>query len=391
MTETFSMQSVADLFRKGDFSGALARLDQVPESEKGWEVYQLRATTLGILSRFEEAHSDLEKARTLQPGHVGLMTDLADIQIKLGRHDAAKKLLAEALQTDGTWGPAHFKMGLACFETGDFQSALRHCDAAAKHWKDVSYPLTLKARVLMSLGQPAEATFLAALQINPHDIEAMSCLSEHYVSIGEGQKAVVQLEKIVAQSPNHSAAVRQLGLAYFQLSQYAEALPLFKKAMALDPQNRDYAFRHATCLMELGDHAAAIRAFDDLEKTMPNDIVLLCTKAMAQMRAKNHSEAMAILKRAASVDAKHYLPYHYLGLLFTDMGKYADGVKALAKAIQCAPQNAALHSAQGTCFLALSQFPEAIQSYTTAAGLSDLVIYKALLGEAQKLAGANRS
>ncbi len=388
-TQERPLVAIHHLLVKAEFDEALRLLDALPEADQGGEVCFLKGTTLGLLDRFDLARAAFQQAIALTPNSPEIMTGFASMLMRAGHVGQAQSLLERVLQIDSEFGDAHFQLGLLYFQSDDFVSALPCFDSAIALQPTLSAPLTLKARTCMGLKdyEVAARCFVQAVQINPEDVEAHYFASELWLLAGEVSMAMTSLEAVVRINPKHELALRQLGLAYFQLSRYDDALPILKKCVSLEPKNTDYQFRFATCLLETGAYATAIHAFDAMLKKDPQNVVLMCSKAMACIKSKSFSEAMGLLRQAATSDPAQPLPFQYMGALFVTMARYEDGVKAFGKAIRLNDNDPDVYQGQGTCYLGMNLFSEAVDAFQKAADLSDAVQYQIMLAQAYMKAG----
>jgi len=376
--------TVTDALKKMDLNTALTAINQIPDADHTWETLQLKGTILKFSGSFSEAIPVFESGLTLQPKDPALMTDLAESLTQTGQITEAESLLKEVLQKAPEYGDAHFQLGVLYFETAQFEAALPCFSAAAARMPKDASALTLKARTLLALNDmpQAEVCFQEALQLNPKDPEAHYFLSGLYFETGEVMKAIASLEMVLTLIPDHKAAIHTLGLTYFNLSRFQDALPFFKKERDQNPNDTEIQLQIALCLTETGDPASALRMLETLLQNIPNDISLLCAKGMAQVKAKAYKDAIETLKHAAKTDPSNATPFSYLGILFMDMTHYDDAIKAYTKAISLDPHSHGLHRALGSCFLAAQRFDEAVQALKKAEAISSESMSRLLLGRA---------
>jgi DNA-binding SARP family transcriptional activator len=70
----------------------------------------------------------------------------------------------------------------------------------------------------------------------------------------------------------HLDALEALGRALMAREQYVEAADAFSAILAVDPVNEDACRRHMICLVQLGDRASALRAYDALVRALRDDL-----------------------------------------------------------------------------------------------------------------------
>jgi DNA-binding SARP family transcriptional activator len=70
----------------------------------------------------------------------------------------------------------------------------------------------------------------------------------------------------------HVGALEALGRALMERERYGEAADAFATLLAADPVNEDACRRQMICLVNLGDRAGALRAFDALVRALRDDL-----------------------------------------------------------------------------------------------------------------------
>jgi tetratricopeptide (TPR) repeat protein len=78
------------------------------------------------------------------------------------------------------------------------------------------------------------------------------------------EKAVVLLKQAVQQNGEHSLALRYLGHAYVKTHAYKEALLVLKRAVDLDPEDKESLFAMAECFYEIGNLDQSLKIFTHL-------------------------------------------------------------------------------------------------------------------------------
>jgi tetratricopeptide (TPR) repeat protein len=85
----------------GHLSLALTAFSQVikeaPEFAEGWNK---RATVLFLLHRFDDSVEDIARTLTLEPRHFGALSGLGQINMAMGRREAAARAFEQALKAN---------------------------------------------------------------------------------------------------------------------------------------------------------------------------------------------------------------------------------------------------------------------------------------------------
>lgn len=81
-----------------------------------------------------------------------------------------------------------------------------------------------------------------AVDMDESDVYAHIVLGDIYLLRNQNEKAVAELEKVVALNPNSTEALSALGRAFLRLDKPQKALELFQRAIRLDPIHAQRAY-----------------------------------------------------------------------------------------------------------------------------------------------------
>jgi predicted ATPase/DNA-binding SARP family transcriptional activator len=84
----------------------------------------------------------------------------------------------------------------------------------------------------------------------------------------------------------HLEALDALGRTQMDRGRYAEAADAFRALLAVDPVNEEACRRHMICLTQLGDRAAALRAYDALVRALRDELGVRPDRETAALRDK---------------------------------------------------------------------------------------------------------
>ena len=112
----------------------------------------------------------------------------------------------------------------------------------------------------------AETEYHTALRLDPKFVPAMVNLADLDRQLGKDKEGSVLLRAAIATEPNNAAIKHSLGLLLVRQHNYMEALPLFREAAALAPDNARYAFVYAVALNSTGSKAEATAVLERAHK-----------------------------------------------------------------------------------------------------------------------------
>jgi len=196
------------------------------------------------------------------------------ISFKLDVNKAAVEMAAQKVNVAALQVPQKARAELRkAFEAkGDISKVRQHLEAAIKiapnfeealnnlgtlHFRDRDYAI-------------ARELFERALKSNPESFAARVNLGGALLSLGEFERALQENIKAAGQRPNDSLAQSQLGMSYFYLRRYAEAVPHLELAKKADPLSPALPGLFLAMIREAsGDRVGAISEYEEFLKAHP--------------------------------------------------------------------------------------------------------------------------
>ncbi|MBL8206914.1 MAG: DUF5107 domain-containing protein, partial [Blastocatellia bacterium] len=215
------------------------------------------------------------------------------------------------------------------------------------------------------------------LALAPNDANAASLLGELLYSRARQSEAIPLWRAAIAADPQHFSALRDLGLALLETRQAREALPLLTRAAEQRPELLSHTILVAQLQAKAGNTNAARQIIERALKTKPQNDRLIETMALLEAQSGNAQRTLALLSQH-TFEPQHQ-SYSLLHLwqaanLLVSVGKSKDEAIRLAHAAQKPPASlgvddfAALRSARLLVFEALlQQGDEAAQTWKAAA------------------------
>jgi serine/threonine protein kinase len=219
----------------------------------------------------------LRKALDIQPGSLMLQYNLAQLLYARGDYQSCQQVLHTAISSRWPWSPVYYLQAGCALKKADYLTALSAITTGLQCRPVYPHLYYLQARALYLLGRPAEAleaeadyliateqapryrkqgfVFLsslnysnnrfrqalqfsrAALQIDPSDVPAQTCLCGALIETGQPQPALDTLRIIVARDSANSDALFYLGKAHFVLQNYDKAENIFSEFIRRFPGN----------------------------------------------------------------------------------------------------------------------------------------------------------
>ena len=161
----------------------------------------------------------------------------------------------------------------------------------------------------------------------------------------------------------------ELGRALRDAGRFAEAIPHYRRAAAI---NRRHAEAHeglGACLIGIGKNEAALAPLRKAMELNPGDPEAVCSMGVALRRLGRHVEACASYARAIEMRPDYDRAWCNWGVALERMGKLAPACGKYAKAIAINPRNGDAWFNWGVALARLDRLREACAKLERAAAL----------------------
>lgn len=369
---------------------------------------QMTYVASAVLATSYLANADLERAVALYnqalenvagdpteaQGQEVVYYQRATANYRLGRYDAARADLEQALRLEPDYAPARLLLALVladhCTPGRDLPAALENARRAAALAPGDPAAGRLLADLLLRSGDPggALAAAQAALALAPTDIDTQNQLAAIYASLGreaESRAAREQALLLAQQSAGTPAAAEgdqadrepappsadvlyQLGDAYLALDRNAEALAAYTQAQAAAPTDWRIHQAKGNVYYWQGkqDQARAeYTAWAQADPANPEPLVML---GLLADEAGDTEAAAGYYAQAAALGPCDPAPYLLLGGAQTAAGDYDGAEASYAQALVVEPNHAAALFAAGANDLLRQEYAAAAAKFGELAG-----------------------
>jgi tetratricopeptide (TPR) repeat protein len=359
-------------------------------------------------NQFSTAQTQLEAASKLKPNDPQVWLALAQTYRKLKREPAAEAAIgkAEALAGNnalalhalaylhseaGNFGKAaSFEARYAELTPGDESAAPRAMDLYLQaHQPEQAIELAGKtllksdrADLRFLLGkayelqrQPAKAAeqMRRAASLNPYEEDYYFQAARQYTAAGNAPAAIEVIEagkKVFARSPQLEL---MLGVAYYAIQQYQQAVDAFLRTIRMDPTvEQPYLF-----IARSMDHTPSrmpeiLDAFKALAQRAPDNYLsgYLYGKALL-IRGDDDGQAEALLRKSVSLNNRYWESRLELGKALEQEGDFEAAARELRKSIELNPKSATAHFRLGRVYDRLGKPNEAQAEYAIQGRLID--------------------
>jgi tetratricopeptide (TPR) repeat protein len=187
-----------------------------------------------------------------------------------------------------------------------------------------------------------------AIRINPAFAEARNNLGRALIDRGRPAEAVPHLEEAVRLVPDYMAAHNNLGLALAAVRRPAEAVREFREALRLSPDFAPAQTNLGIALASQGQLDDAVAAFREALRLQPdapqarqNLARGLAERGQQHLSQNRLDDAIRELTAALEYQPPFAAEVHYqLGVAHAKLGRTADAIAQLEKALQLDPSHA---------------------------------------------------
>lgn len=339
--------------------------------------------------QWREARACFDRVAAMAPDNALAKYYGALASKKLGESEEVRRRLAETIEKDRSFAPAHFRIGVSALEEGAmgeaeiaFQNAIDHAPMRPAGYiglaevmnrkknfpraiellkrafelktrdKTAFYLLGLayrglgrmdEAKKALAKGMSAKRRYMPdrwRSEIDKHR-KGVAYQLRHAQRLIKNQRtkeAIDVLETVLAWHPENVEVLNNLAIAQMEDKQYEKALDLLLKAKALGGNAMATCINLAACYLELGDLAQAEVHADNAVELGPGVAQAFVTKSGVLMRLQRWEEAAHTLEKAVRLDDANPALHFDLGSLYMQLGRVEDARVAFAAAVEKNPR-----------------------------------------------------
>jgi Flp pilus assembly protein TadD len=195
------------------------------------------------------------------------------------------------------------------------------------------------------------------------------------------------LEKIDPQA-NEVYRMESSAFDLMTKSQFAEAIPVWRRALGQDPSDGRVHLNLAYSLRQTGQAPEAMAEYRKACDLSPDDPIAFAEFALALLQDGKPEEAIAHYKKSLALDDGNAGVQADLGATLVTAGKTAEGLEHLEKAVALKPESAAVQSKLGSALLKNGETSEAIAHFEKAVTLAPEVLeFRVSMADALAQAG----
>lgn len=284
-----------------DGAGALESfgkmVQQDPKSAKAWFG---QATAHLLLKNAAAASSDLKKALSIDPSYRPARLALAEIAQQQNRPAEVLAIARQMQKEDGQQAAGYVLEGDLLVRQQKFKEAVALYEKAYGIEKDGRVVLAIH-RTLLAAGLPRDADQRLAQyrKEQPGDLAAAMYMAELNLSRKDYKAAAADLELVLKAAPDSPVAMNNLAWAYSEMKD-PRALPLAEKALAAAPESPAVLDTTGWLLAGKGDTGRAVPMLKKAAALQPANATLRYHLAVALNKSGDKKAAKVELEKLVS-------------------------------------------------------------------------------------------
>lgn len=290
----------------------------------------------------------------------------ATAALQNGQFDRALDLLSPAIRQSPRNPQLWMMQGLAQSGKGDRPAALASYQKALEIAPDYLPALEGAAQLRYEARDPAAAPLLEhILRLRPGDVTTNAMLAVVDYRRGDCTGAVrhfAQSEPALASQPG---ALQEYGFCLLKLKQTDQALRVFQSLLETHPE--DARARRALAIVQLSANQPqdAVTTLQPLLQASP-DVDTLRLASAAYEASHDTPNAVKVLRQAIVQDPKDTLLYVDFADLAMDHQSFEAGVEMVDSGLRLQPAAAQLYLARGVLYVQMAQFDKAEADFSKA-------------------------
>jgi len=304
------------------------------------------------LSKWNEDKGDLPRAisemRTAlkyNPDSSAIHLEMASLLAKSGNSQEAIEFAQKAAELDPKDPGPHWLLANIYFRpqmrgdsaTADIQKAVKELEKLKELSPSDERVYYALGGAYFELNQPGKAieAYEKFQTLTPDIDNGYREIAKYYERTGNSDKAAEYLLRGLKNQPDSVESLTMLAGIYLKQSKGKDAIPIYKKLLAVTGENAAASKRLASLLIESGENDEAMNILTDLAKTDPNDPLVQILLGRAQIGLHKYPEAIEILKSVSTNDQSINMEAQfYLGRAYEENGSRKEAIETYSGLLQ---------------------------------------------------------
>ncbi|HEY6951835.1 MAG TPA: tetratricopeptide repeat protein [Bacteroidota bacterium] len=345
-------------YSEARYEDAVRILSEIPRDTSSSQTLFYLGLSYASMNDFQNAYDCLKNAVALDSINLGLRYQYAKFLGQNGASDEAQKQYESIIQSDTTFYPAYFQLGVlinaqrkfpqreveifsrivrdqprdylslhflgdALIRTGKIEAG-RVCIAASVTLNPKNFPAVNQlAGINFSKGDFDQALLLygQAESLHPFDATVKFNLGECLRKLKNDSMAVVYYQKALELDSTEARYAAQLGYSYFNLKRFDLSIAAYRRAIAIDKENPQYWLNLALVYQRMDSSQQVIDSFEwAVSASRPDKIADIYTELGGyQYRRKDYRAASQAYIKALTFEEHNTEAHFYLGMTYDQL------------------------------------------------------------------------
>ncbi|MBT9612381.1 MAG: PEP-CTERM system TPR-repeat protein PrsT [Burkholderiales bacterium] len=310
------------------------------------------------------ARASFEKALSMDPVYFPAAMNLAQLDMKDNKPDAARKRFESVLSKDKSNLQAMLAIAAMEADAKNEKAYLEWINKAAIAHPAALQPRRLLAQHYLRKNDPQKALTVAreAANANPTQPEALDLLGITQMAAGEKDNAIVSFTKLATLSPTSPLPQMRLGAAQEVVKNSEAARTAYQKALAIKPDSVDAQVALARLEFQAGRKSEAIKLIQQVQKQHPTLPAGYLLEGDLLNADKQYDKAVEKYEQAYRLGKSGELVVRIHAAL-TQAGKARDGEAKLLQWLKENPQDISARNYLADAYLQQKQYKSAAEQY----------------------------
>ena len=324
--------------------------------------------------RLAEAEKELTQVLRLSPDLPAALNLMGSVRAKQGRLVEAESLFLRAVQNDKSYTGARMNLVylyLLKRAPGKAIEQLNEVIALEPENNDAKVILGDTYLAENDL-QKAEETYLSALDNKLDNAGALFGLAQISRLKGETREESIYLNRVGTLSANSTSTdfLYKFALEAMRIGMFNEAKTALERAVFLKSKEPAYLLALGIAWLRTGDLFEAEKLFRRVLALQPNNAQAQLHLGYVLLNQKKYAEARTWLEKSARPGAAVPEVFYYLGLVAQEQNDDAGAIVLFEKAVRQLPSYAHARIALGSSYMKLKNYVRARQELETAVKLA---------------------
>ncbi len=285
------------------------------------------------LNQMEKAKEAVRKSLNLNPHHARGLNTLGTIQARQDKPDEARISFNKSMASQPDNRDARFNLANLESKKGNYSEALSMIESCLAFWPDDREALIVKVNILIDQKDCKPASpLVAALETDAPDDETIMRLGLSYrEAIRDDFGAITMAQKLLKQFPKEGKLWNSLAMTYFKLGGVRKSRTYCENAVALDPQNPEFASNLGLIHSSLGDQENAEFFYRKALQLDPlhgeTSRHLAAKKQFQSLDDPDVQQIISMWEHPALDDFTRISTAFALGKIYDDCGRYDEAFK----------------------------------------------------------------